>query len=72
MTAIILKITCIIIVITIMIVGVGLIVMTPERKSKAKSVICKEFKAHLPIVIFGVSGVIAATVAGLIIKQIIK
>lgn len=68
----ILRITFITIVITLMIVGVCLIVMGPERKAQAKTVICKEFKAHLPIVIFGVSGVIVATVAGLIIKQIIK
>ena len=67
-----LLITKITIVITIMIVGVCLIVMGPERKAQAKAVICKEVKAHLPIVIFGVSGVIFATAAGLIIKQIIK
>lgn len=67
-----LLITKITIVITIMIVGVCLIVMGPERKTQAKTLICKEIKAHLPIVIFGVSGVIFATAAGLIIKQIIK
>lgn len=67
-----LLITKITIVITIVIVGVCLIVMGPERKAQAKTVICKEVKAHLPIVIFGASGVILATAAGLIIKQIIK
>lgn len=67
-----LLITKITIVITIVIIGVCLIVMGPERKSQAKAVICKEVKAHLPIVIFGASGVILATAAGLIIKQIIK
>lgn len=67
-----LLITKITIVITIVIIGVCLIVMGPERKAQAKAVICKEVKAHLPIVIFGVSGVIFATAAGLIIKQIIK
>lgn len=67
-----LLITKITIVITIVIIGVCLIVMGPDRKSQAKAVICKEVKAHLPIVIFGASGVILATAAGLIIKQIIK
>lgn len=67
-----LLITKITIVITIVIIGVCMIVMTPERKTQAKTLICKEIKAHLPIVIFGVSGVIFATAAGLIIKQIIK
>ncbi|WP_303820730.1 hypothetical protein [Ruminococcus flavefaciens] len=67
-----LLITKITIVITIVIIGVCLIVMGPERKAQAKAVICKEVKAHLPIVIIGVSGVIFATAAGLIIKQIIK
>lgn len=67
-----LLITKITIVITIVIIGVCLIVMGTERKAQAKAVICKEVKAHLPIVIFGVSGVIFATAAGLIIKQIIK
>ena len=67
-----LLITKITIVITIVIIGVCMIVMGPERKAQAKAVICKEVKAHLPIVIFGVSGVIFATAAGLIIKQIIK
>ena len=67
-----LLITKITIVITIVIIGVCMIVMTPERKTQAKTLICKEVKAHLPIVIFGVSGVIFATAAGLIIKQIIK
>ena len=67
-----LLITKITIVITIVIIGVCLIVMGPERKAQAKAVICKEVKAHFPIVIFGVSGVIFATAAGLIIKQIIK
>ena len=53
-----LLITKITIVITIVIIGVCMIVMTPERKTQAKTLICKEIKAHLPIVIFGVSGVI--------------